>query len=369
LDSAAPFGEPDTSTVPTVSVVIIFLNADKFLREAIDSVMSQTLSSWELFLVDDGSTDGSTQIARSFARDSPEKIHYLEHEGHENRGMSASRNVGIARARGEFVAFLDADDIWFPEKLQRQVAILTEHPEAGFLANPTVRCYSDGARERQPMALSPGLLPPGAWIPKILENDDNTSVPSSVLIRTRVLREVGGFEESFRALFEDQITWFKINLTAAIYYDPEPLIFYRIHAESCCVSTPTDQQAAARIVLYARLTELIQEKARPCANRRMLLAIARTRLGELLAESDGPYRAGANGTDAPGVLYHRRIGVLFSGVLLLGSVSKGTAVGVFRKMFILLSVTYDDGLLGGAKSLLGLAVRAARKLAPSSVQP
>ena len=95
-----------------VSCIIIFFNAEKFLGEAIESVFAQTYKNWELLLVDDGSTDDSTTIALNYAEQYPEKVCYLEHEGHQNRGMSATRNLGIRLATGEYIAFLDADDIW-----------------------------------------------------------------------------------------------------------------------------------------------------------------------------------------------------------------------------------------------------------------
>ena len=115
---------------PRVSAVVIFLNEERFLGEAIASVRSQSLDGWELLLVDDGSTDASAALAREAAASEPERIRYLEHPGHANRGMSASRNLGLAATRGEFVAFLDADDVWLPERLERAVALLDAHPEA-----------------------------------------------------------------------------------------------------------------------------------------------------------------------------------------------------------------------------------------------
>src|SRR5262245_24155101 len=92
-----------------VSVIIIFMNAQAFISDAIDSVFAQTYTNWELLLVDDGSTDASTQIALSFANGNPGRVRYLEHSGHRNRGMSASRNLGIQHAGGEYIGFLDAD--------------------------------------------------------------------------------------------------------------------------------------------------------------------------------------------------------------------------------------------------------------------
>ena len=116
-----------------VSVITIFLDEERFLAEAVESVIAQTYENWELLLVDDGSTDGSTEMARGFVERFPERIRYLEHEGHENRGASASRNLGIHYARGDYIALLDADDMWLSHKLRRQLEIMDSHPEVGML--------------------------------------------------------------------------------------------------------------------------------------------------------------------------------------------------------------------------------------------
>src|SRR5215510_12099685 len=127
---------------PLVSAIIIFLNEEKFLQEAIESVFAQTYDQWELLLVDDGSTDASTAIARRYAEQYPEKVRYLEHVGHQNRGMSAARNLGVRNAKGEYIAFLDADDVWLPLKLEQQVAILNSQPEAAMVYGNTLYWYS-----------------------------------------------------------------------------------------------------------------------------------------------------------------------------------------------------------------------------------
>ena len=114
----------ETKGSPRVSPIVIFLDAKSFFGEAIESIIGQDYADWELLLVDDGSTDGTADIARRYAELDSQRIRYLSHPGHENRGMSASRNLGIREARGEYLAFLDADDTWLPGKLTRQVAIL-----------------------------------------------------------------------------------------------------------------------------------------------------------------------------------------------------------------------------------------------------
>ena len=122
---------------PLISAITIFLNGERFIREAIDSVLAQTYQNWELLLVDDGSTDGSSAIALEYARRFPGKIRYLEHDGHQNLGMSASRNAGIRQARGKYIALLDADDVWLPLKFERQAAFMEAHPDVGLLCGRT----------------------------------------------------------------------------------------------------------------------------------------------------------------------------------------------------------------------------------------
>src|SRR5262245_29579160 len=117
----AALREIEMGARPAVSIITIFLNAEPYLDEAIRSVLSQSYDNWELLLVDDGSIDGGTGIAKRYARSFPRKIHYLDHDGHQNKGMSASRNLGVSYAMGEHIAFLDADDVWLPDKLEQQV--------------------------------------------------------------------------------------------------------------------------------------------------------------------------------------------------------------------------------------------------------
>src|SRR3990167_7462919 len=122
---------------PLVSVIMPFLNAEKFIGEAIDSVFAQTYTSWELLPVDDGSSDGSTRIALDYNERNPERVRYLEHDRHMNKGTSASRNLGIRNAKGKYIATLDDDDVWLPNKLQQQVEIMESNPEIGMVYGNT----------------------------------------------------------------------------------------------------------------------------------------------------------------------------------------------------------------------------------------
>jgi len=191
---------------PLVSIVTIFLNEERYLAEAVASVLGQTYPAWELLLVDDGSTDGSTALARERAARDPGRVRYLEHPGHANRGMSAARNLGIAAARGAYVAFLDADDTWLPGKLTAQVALLRAHPDAAMVYGRTLIWHGwtgrpeDVARDH---VLDLGV-PADALIAQprlffvLLENRAQTPTTCNALLRRDVLERVGGFVESFR---------------------------------------------------------------------------------------------------------------------------------------------------------------------------
>ena len=123
-----------SSEMPTeglVSIVVAFYNAESFLAEAIDSVLAQTYTRWELLLIDDGSLDSGPEIAQRYAVQNPDRIYYLAHPGHRNLGMCASRNLGVRHSRGQYIAVLDSDDVWLPRKLEEQTALMQAHPEAG----------------------------------------------------------------------------------------------------------------------------------------------------------------------------------------------------------------------------------------------
>jgi glycosyltransferase involved in cell wall biosynthesis len=228
---------------PLVSVIIIFLNAgETFFEEAIASVFAQTYPHWELLLVDDGSTDISTQIARQYAYQYPNQVHYLEHESHENRGMSASRNLGIQQARGSYIALLDADDIWLPQKLEKQVAILETHPEAAMVYGSTLMWFSWLAaadllrcdRQRNLGVEPDTLISPPTLVPMFLQQKAETPGTCSVLMRRELVQAVGGFENSFRGMFEDQAFFYKVCLRAPVFVESGCWDRYRQHLNNSC---------------------------------------------------------------------------------------------------------------------------------------
>lgn len=233
---------------PLVSCIIIFLNGEAYIREAIESVLAQNYAEWELVLVDDGTTDGATAIAQKFAAENPGRIVYTEHPCHENRGMSASRNAGIRLARGKYIAFLDADDIWLPDRLTRHVDVMEPHPDVAMSVAPTLlwSSWNKGNLPKSRPWLSADIetavglpemvpMPPPTVARHYLANH-GSGMPGicSLLIRRERLLEVGGFEDSFRGLYEDQAMLFKMFLSFPIIAIHDIQDFYRQHDASAC---------------------------------------------------------------------------------------------------------------------------------------
>jgi glycosyltransferase involved in cell wall biosynthesis len=222
-----------------VSIVTIFLNAEKFIEEAIESAITQTYSHWELLLVDDGSMDRSTEISRRYVEKYPNQIRYLEHEGHQNRGMSASRNLGIANAKGQYISFLDADDLWISSKLEQQVAILEARPETAFVCAPARWWYGwtgypeDTQRDfvqRFDVELNTVVQPPKLLL---LFLQDEWASLCDILVRREVIEAIGGYESSFRGMYEDQAFHAKLCLNSSVYVSSECCYWYRQHSEAC----------------------------------------------------------------------------------------------------------------------------------------
>lgn len=309
---------------PRVSVVIIFLNEERFLEDAIESVFAQGYKDWELLLVDDGSTDASTACARRYAQQEGPRVRYLEHGSHQNRGMSASRNLGIRHARGEYIAILDADDVWFPHTLEEQVAILESHPEAALAYGRVQRWYSwtgkaddvqrDSLRELG-VAADTLVQPPTQFI--LLLRDQG--MPSGILARQEVIQRVGGFEDAFRSLYEDNAFLAKVCLREPVFASSRCWYRYRKHSTaSCAVAVDTGQYLSARLTFLswveqylvregvddAAIWRALREELRPYRRPLWHRILARTRqlaqrTSGLLKRSSKEGRASPSPASAP----------------------------------------------------------------------
>lgn len=218
-----------------VTVIVPFLNVGSFLTEAVESILAQTHSDWELVLVDDGSTDESREIAKKYAAEYPQKIRVVEHPGHANRGVCASRNLAITFSNAELLAFLDGDDVWMPDKLEAQLAIFNAEPQTQMLCEaaeywyyaevpPTSHVIQVG-KERDRLFLPPQLI--GQLYPLA---DGEAPCPSCLMIRKAAVLRNGGFEEHFQGIFqmyEDQAFLVKIYLNEPVYISSAYHIKYR----------------------------------------------------------------------------------------------------------------------------------------------
>lgn len=218
----------------TVSIVMPFRDAAAHLEEAIASARGQTFTAWELLLVDDGSTDRSGAIATAATRSDP-RIRLIRRAPGLPGSAAAARNLGIEHARGEFVAFLDADDVYEPDRLAAQLRDFDEHPDVDVVYGPTRWWHPDEedldfvddvravARRvhRPPTLLTRVLLLQRGQVP----------CTCSVLIRRPALHGIGGFEEAF-ALYEDQTLWAKLMLRSRVYVTDVAGARYRQHGGS-----------------------------------------------------------------------------------------------------------------------------------------
>ena len=268
----------DTHTAePLVSVITIFLDEERFLAEAIESVVAQTYSNWELLLCDDGSTDASAAIAAEWCERYPDRIRCLTHPGRENRGMSATRNLGLAHCRGEYVAFLDGDDVWLREKLERQVAVLRTTPRASAAVTRTLYWHGWTGRDEDvdldrfsPLVGPANRLVQGAAIlRRILRGSVDAICTCSVLIRRDAVMGVGGFEARFRGLFEDQVFFSKLLTDHEVFVMDECLDLYRQHPESCCAVATLDMSGvlAKRTEFLRWLRGWVREHGAPASLR------------------------------------------------------------------------------------------------------
>ncbi len=214
--------------VPRVSVIIPCYNGERFVGDAIESILAQTYGDLEVVVVDDGSTDNSAAVVGGYTGGG--EVRLVRHEA--NRGIPAARNTGIASVAGEFVSFLDQDDSWVPEKLDRQIRIFdASPPEVGMVFSDVLVVDDDGA--------SLGLCV-GREIPRRLDTmcreerlralfRHNFIPLISVLVRRRCLDEVGWFDEDIRGGMDDYELCLRLVAGCDVRVIQEPLATHRVH--------------------------------------------------------------------------------------------------------------------------------------------
>ena len=278
--------------MPEVSVVMPVYNGRKFLDEAILSIRKQTLRDLELIVVDNGSTDGSYDIATLHAEEDPRvRVLRLEHPG-----VAAALQAGIEAARAPWVARMDADDISLPDRLQRQIDFLAQHPSLGALGTYGWIIGENGKRV--------GLFRAGPtsveeFLQKRRENKLIYLLSSSVVFSRDLAIAIGGHRQDY-APAEDVDFWTRIADTHVVLAIPEPLVCYRIHASASSTRQLVIQAAHAR---RARAN---------AARRRAGLPEYSAEEFALLERSDPWYRRLSRFRTVRGQSYYRRGGAMLA---------------------------------------------------------
>ena len=213
----------NTSRQPKLSVIIPLYNKAPYIRKALESVLAQTYADYELIIIDDGSTDGSAEIAEAILQDPASRLiasspHRLIRQA--NSGVSAARNNGVAQTSGEYIAFLDADDWWEPTYLERMAQLIEDYPEAGLYACNYV--YYKLGKTHVALDILTGYIN----YPKAYYESGAMPVTSITAIMPRtVFDEMGGFPLGIK-LGEDFLLWAKTAMHYPVAFLNEPLAYY-----------------------------------------------------------------------------------------------------------------------------------------------
>jgi glycosyltransferase involved in cell wall biosynthesis len=196
-------------------------NAERFIAGCLESALQQTIQDFEIIVVNDGSTDGTEDLVLATSQRHPGKIRYFKQR---NRGPATARNFGAAHARGRYLAFLDADDVWLPRKLEVLLDVFEKNPEAGFCYSDAYAISADGKYGKTLMQYN---RPASGWIlPDLLQH--NFIPLSTGVVKRRCFNEVDGFIDGITHA-EDYQLWLKLARSWPARYVSEPLIGYRRH--------------------------------------------------------------------------------------------------------------------------------------------
>jgi glycosyltransferase involved in cell wall biosynthesis len=225
--------------VPKVSIVIPAYNAMTYLPATLASVFQQTFSDFEVLLVNDGSTDSiQTWVAQTVHDPRVKLISQV------NQGLSAARNTGITHSRSEYIAFLDADDLWHPTKLEQQVPWLDAHPDVGLIYNWTALIDSTGT----PTGRVLGSEIQGNVLPEMLQR--NIIDCPSVIVRRQCFDRVGLFDCVLRSV-EDWDMWIRIAAVYPFAVTPLPLVYYRQHPSNMSKNWRVMEQSFQQVITKA----------------------------------------------------------------------------------------------------------------------
>lgn len=234
--------------MPRVSVIIPTYNRKEYVQEAIDSVLAQTYTDYEIIVIDDGSSDATGEALRARYGD---RIHYI---WQENQGESAARNYGIGISQGEYVALLDSDDLWLPDKLAKQTDVLDRNPDKVLVFTASWKIDATGQR-LESLPLCSNVDESQLTLESLCLKNAMGSAVSTVLIRRNTLELVGRFDPTIR-YGEDWDLWLKLRRQGAFISLNEPLACYRQHAGSQW-HYPSPETIDQRLVDHQRTLEKV----------------------------------------------------------------------------------------------------------------
>lgn len=224
-----------------ISIVMPVYNTGEILRETIDSVLAQTYVNFELIMIDDGSQSETSEIAKGYS--DPRIRYYYQ----ENRGMAAARNRGIKLSRGEYIAFLDHDDVWLPEKLEKQLAVFQADPSVGIVFSPVI--FFDSRKtwlQSVPAKCN--------WKDLLKSNFIHTC--SCVMVKRQLIVSADEFFDPASVPADDYDLWLRIGQNSKIVCTPEALVRYRIHANNA--SGSLNRIHRALLYLYPKISSRIR---------------------------------------------------------------------------------------------------------------
>jgi glycosyltransferase involved in cell wall biosynthesis len=343
---------------PLISVIIPSYNHAAFLSEAVDSVLRQREPRFEAIIVDDGSTDGTRQAAARYTA-GPHKDERVRYIHQENQGLPAARNTGIKAARGAYLAFLDADDRYHPEKLARQLACLLAQPQAGLCYASRLEIDQDG----QPLWLV--RAPARVGLKDLLLGFPFTI--NDILVRREWVKRNAAFDTAYRLHGEDRIFYLRLALDGCGFAGvPQALAERRLHGRRVFTRIPE------RIEIMLRALETAFTDRRCPAEARLLRSQAQSRIW-----IDWAWQALSQGETAPGQEYIRRAlalapelgesggAALLNGILWFSLRSGGEHAALLESMVAQLPEPFKAQISGATAACAiagGYLVRGARAL-------
>jgi glycosyltransferase involved in cell wall biosynthesis len=231
--------------MPTVSVIMNCYNGEKYLHEAIDSVYAQTFTDWEIILWDDDSTDGTEEIARSY----DERLRYFK--GKKATSLGQARNWALEKAKGEFIAFLDQDDLWMPEKLEKQIPVFLANDEIGIVISDAFIFNNNEDIVKQ---IYLRKKPPTGYVFRELLKSYFISLQTAVIRRKALEKLNYWFDERF-TMIEEVDLFIRAAYTWKLGYVDQPLGKWRMHKESWTFSVPLSLPNEKKMMLdtYAHI--------------------------------------------------------------------------------------------------------------------